>query len=119
MANLEAPKNQLVSAVNAVVDTLVKGLGVEVAYALAIAQAPWLQLPIISSIFRYVLNLFAGSLDKNLKINLDIILIRYQNDAIKEEYDKAIEPLKDKGEVSDEELQKIKDSLDKLINRNR
>jgi hypothetical protein len=116
MTQLPAPENKAVSLVNIIIDGLIKGFGVEVIYTLAVAEAPWLGLPFIGYIFKLILNKFAASLDANLKRNIDIVIIRFQNDARKAEYDSAIEKLK-KPEVTDAELQAAKDAIDKLVHR--
>lgn len=116
MTQVDAPKNQLVSGINIVLDTLIKGLGVDVAYSLVVAQVPWLALPIVSSIVRWILNSIASSLDTNLKINVDIVVIRYQNDLRKTEYDSAIAKIKQPG-ASDAEIKAAKAAIDQLVSR--
>ncbi len=117
MADVPAPKNDLVTAINSVIDILIKGLGADAAYAAVVAQVPWLGLPVISYFVKLVINHLAGAIDTNLKINIDIIVIRYQNQSLKEQYDKALESLKTKLEVSDEELKAAKLAIDHLIHK--
>ena len=118
MAALEAPKNHLVSVMNAVFDALIKGLGVEVAYAAAVAQMPFLGVPIVCTLFRYVLTQIASVFDDGLKKNADIIVIRIQNDARKAEYEAAIKPLKS-GHATDADLKAARDAIDNIVNRSR
>jgi hypothetical protein len=114
--SLPAPSNHLVTVINSVIDTLIKGLGVDVAYALAVAEFPFLNLPIVNQLFKLALNYLADSLDTTLKVNADIIVIRFQNDIRKAEYDKSIEPLKKPG-ATDADIKAAKDAIDKLIHR--
>lgn len=116
--SLPAPKNDLVEITNKVIDYLIKGLGENAAIAAAEEQAPWLAMPVIKNVFRFFVDLLATSLDDRIKINIDIIIIRHQNDSRKEEYDKHVEEIKKPG-ATPEQIQAAKDALDSLVNRNK
>jgi len=126
MASLPQPKNSLVDVANAVIDALVLGLGVDAAIAAGVAQAPWLAWPIISYIFQQIVTSMAESLDVHLKNTADIVIIRFQNDVRKIEYDSAIDQMKtvmDDPEASDAQKQSAidaaKNAIRALVNRNR
>ena len=106
----------MVSVINAVLDALIKGLGVDAAVTAATTQAPWLALPIVSSVFKYLVGLVAGQLDDLIKKNVDIIVVRVENDMAKVAYDEAIKPVI-AGGPTDAELQAAKDAMDKLVHR--
>lgn len=124
MAIIHAPENKLVLVINTILDFLIKGLGVEAAIAAAVAQVPWLGLPVVNWILRQIVGAIAQSLDTQIKINLDNILIRFQDDVRKIEYDDSIDQLKkaiSQPGVSDADkakaIQDAKDSLDRIIHR--
>lgn len=112
------PKNTFVSVVNAILDTLIKGLGVDLAVSAAIVEAPFLGLPVIKDIFRWIIGMFADNLDTNLKVNVDIIIIRLQNDARKAEYDKAMEPIR-AGNPSETDIQNARDAINRIVSRSK
>lgn len=119
------PTNRLVKIINVVTDTLILGVGEKVAIAEAVALQPWLGLPVISFFFARLVSIFAKALDAGLKKNIDIMVIRFQNDHRKNEYEEAIAKLqKDVATSASKEehakaLQNAKDTMDKLINRNK
>lgn len=115
--NLPAPTNWLVTLINGILDNLIKGLGVDIAYGAAVAQVPWLGAPVIGTIFRAILDRLASALDTNLKINADIVVIRFQNDARKGEYDAALKPIQQTENPTDAEIQAAKDAIDRLVRR--
>ncbi len=115
---LPPPTNQLVQIVNTVLDFLILGLGEKAAIAAATAQAPWLSLPIISWIFSSIVAAVASSIDTNIKKNVDIVIIRFQNDVRKIEYDQTI-ALLNKTPSDPAAIQAAQDALNLLINRNK
>lgn len=123
--NLEAPKNTLVAIINETMDQLILGVGEKVVIAQLTAIYPWLGLPFISTVFSVCVFSAAKALNSGLKNNIDIIVIRYQNDARKKEYDAAIEKLKKETEAANNKeerekaLKAAKEAMDKLINRNK
>lgn len=118
MAEVAAPTNKVVTVLNAVLDALIMGLGVEAAVLAATSQVPLLGLPIIKDLLRFAISKFADSLDTRIKVNLDNIIVRFQNDARKADYDKALEPLK-KGTPTSEQIQTAKDNIDSIVRRSR
>lgn len=114
--NLPAPSNPAVSKLNQVLDALVSGLGAQAAYLLLVAQVPWLGLPVISSLTRMLLGWLADSLDSSLKRYADIIVIRFQNDARKAEYDQAMQAIQ-AGAPSEAEVAAAKAAIDALVSR--
>ena len=116
--SLPAPTNDLIHTVNAVIDYLVEGLGADAAITIAETQQPWLKTPFINWMFRGVVVQLAASLDLSLSNKIDKVIIRYQATSLKKEYDQAIEKIKKPG-VTNEEIQKAKDSIDAIVNRSR
>lgn len=123
--NLEAPKNTLITIINETMDQLILGVGEKVVIAQLTALHPWLGLPVISTIFSVCVFSAANALNSGLKNNIDIIVIRYQNDARKKEYENAIEKLKletaaaKSNEEREKALKAAKAAMDRLINRNK
>lgn len=121
--NLEAPKNRLIDIINTVMDQLILGVGEKVVISQLTALQPWLGLPVISTIFSLCVSTAAKALDNGLKINIDILVIRFQNDSRKSDYEKAIEKLKietaaaKSKEEHEKALKAARDAMDKLINR--
>lgn len=91
---LPAPKNQLVEVVNAILDSLILGLGEEVAFSAAVSAVPWLAAPVISWILKQAISYLAQGLDTNLKKGLDVLIIRFQGDVRKASYDEAVAKFK-------------------------
>lgn len=121
---IAAPTNRFVAVVNAVLDNLIQGLGVNAAIAAATAAWPPLAGPFLGYIFRQIVEWFAGIFDVKLKAFVDQQIIRVQNEIRKAAYDAAIEDYKKSLEgASDADrakaLQAAKDAMDRLINRNR
>lgn len=122
---LPAPKNGFLAAVFTAIDILVLGLGETAAASAAVAACPWLGWPIINSIFKGVLGNVAKALDESLKIRLGKVIIRFQNDGRKDEYDKEVERFKEtlkpgaSKEDHDKALDDTIDKMDRLINRNK
>jgi len=105
---------------------LILGLGTTLVVQNAIAILPILGLPFIRTIFSSIVSALSSSLDSNIKKNLNIVVIRWQNDQIKKEYDEIINKIRehDEGKVLSEEeyrreLEKAKSAIDNLVNRNR
>lgn len=102
--------------INSVIDTLIKGLGVESAISAATVYAPWLSLPVISWLFRQLVEAVASRIDAGLKTEIDNIIIRVQNDIRKGAYDDAIEKIKNPG-ASEEDLEAARRAIDALVRR--
>lgn len=116
MTQAPAPQFILVTIFNTVCDVLIQGLGETAAVAAATTYAPWLALPIISWIFKSLVSYLANALDTNLKNSVDIVLIRFGNDARRAAYEEALKPIRS-GNPSPQEIQNAKDTLDRLIHR--
>lgn len=120
---LPKPKNGLVAAVFAVIDILVLGLGENAAIAAGVAAAPWLKLPIISSLFGWVVKALAEALDSVLKLRIGKLIIRLQGGAKQVEYDTVIDEFKQAppasvdAEAHAKALQKAKDAIDRMVDR--
>jgi hypothetical protein len=112
--SLPAPKNKLVEIVNNFFDFLIKGLGADFAIAYMKLQVPWLNWPIVKDFFEAGVRYLDDQLNTSIKQNVDIVVIRFQDDAKRADYDTAIEEAKKSG-VSNA----TKDSIDKLIRRNK
>ena len=122
---ISAPTNKLVDVINTVVDQLVLGVGEKVVITQLTILQPWLGLPVIKWIFSSLVSSLAKALDSGLKKNIDIVVIRFQNDSRKKEYEKTIEVLKastassSTKEEHDRALKAAREAMDKLINRNK
>lgn len=122
---IPAPTNSATNLVSFIVDQLVLGVGEKVVIAQARAALPFLNLPVISWFFNMFVGKLAKALDLGLKNNINIIVIRFQNDARKEAYETAITKLEAStaNAVSKEEhekaLKEARDAMDRLINRNK
>ena len=112
-----APTNEAVSVLNIVLDALIKGAGPAVAILYATTAAPWLGLPIVSQLFKIFVDMLAGELDKVIKVNIDNLVIQYQNDIKLDTYKTAMINLARSGSADD--LQKAKDAIDSMVNRNK
>lgn len=118
MGNIPAPTNALVRAIKKAFDLVIEGFGVELAFAAAVAELPILGAPIIRVFVKIAIEQSAQYVNENGKRMASIFVIRYQNDVRKDEYDKAIEPIK-KGKPTPEQIQAARDAADRIINRNR
>lgn len=122
---LPAPTNSLTTLVNSIVDQLVLGVGEQVVIAQAKVLLPWLNIPIISWMFTKIVSKLAKALDLGLKNNIDILIIRAQNDYRRVEYEKAILKLKESTatavnkEDHEKALAAAKAAMDKLIFRSK
>lgn len=118
MASIPAPSPRwYVTTANTIIDFAINGLGANAAYAAIIAAEPWMAGPFIGPIVKWLVNTIIGKIDERVKIGADLILIRFGNDIRKEKYDEAMKPLKEKDDLSAEELKAIKDAVDKLVHR--
>ncbi len=117
-AQLPAPINKLVAVINLTVDSLLMGLGVEATIAAVYVQAPWINVPIVRSAFRFMVEKLATSIDLWIEKRIDNIVIRYQNDSRKNDYDKQIEIIKRPG-ASPDEIAQAKIDIDRLVSRAR
>jgi hypothetical protein len=113
---LPRPRNSLVELANIVIDNLIKGLGTELTIKAATAYAPWLKWPIIRNIFRQIVTFVHNHLDIFAKRYVDILIIRYQNDARRADYDEALEKIKEPG-ATDEDIRKAKEAIDSIVRR--
>lgn len=121
--SLPKPINRLADLADLVIDLLILGIGEKVVIAQATAAVPWLGLPVISWIFRGFVHNISESLNKSLTYRVDHVIIRYQTNVKKEEYNEAIQELNNSSSKNKEEydkaLQVAKDKMDRIINRNR
>lgn len=85
-----APVNSLVSWVNQVLDQLIQGLAADAVIAAQVAQYSFLGWPIIYGFFSFAVHQLATLLDTNIKINVDNIIIRFQNNSNLSDYLSAI-----------------------------
>lgn len=120
--SIAKPVNKLVSIIDTVIDLLFLGLGKEAVVAQVSALVPWLRLPIVSWIFTKTVGSLFNSMDKSLTQRINHVIIRYQSNIEKAEYNKVIKELNDSKSKSKEEhakaLQAAKDKIDKIVNRN-
>jgi hypothetical protein len=118
MATVVAPTNKLVTVINQVIDYFIKGFGVDFVYAYLTAQFPFLAWPFFSYILKQALTYIAAGFDTGLKNNVDVIVIRYQDDALKDDYDKAIQTIQTPGATSDQ-INSGFDAIDAIIHRSK
>ena len=119
MAKLPAPKNRLVGVVKVVLDALIEGLGVELAVNAAIAEAPFLGLPVIRNVFKWIVEEVAETVNENMFKFAAKFIIRIQADGRKAEFDEAMKPFSKEEFPTPEEIQRAKDAINRLVNRNR
>jgi hypothetical protein len=116
--SLPAPKNRLLTAVSKLIDFLIEGLGVDAAIAAATAEFPPLAWPVIRQMFRGSVELIAGWLELNSFRLAARFIIRFQNEQRLEDFDEAIEPLRQIGATQDE-VEAARRAADRLIRRDR
>lgn len=112
--------NEQAAAVNKVIERLVFDVAINAAKAAAVAQAPWLEMPVVSAVFNYLLNLFGGYIYEALSQNATAIVINVQSEQSREAYSKAVDRLQaahEKGSADEIEKAKqdFKDTLGVLI----
>lgn len=93
MAEVPVPTNPVIDIVDKFIQGLIFGLGVNAAIAAAIAQFPFLGLPIISTLFRFAIEKVAGIIYQTLETNVAFSIIQFQTDAQKKAYDDALAAL--------------------------
>jgi hypothetical protein len=106
---IAAPTDGAVNLIQKILDILTQGLGVPAAIAEGYILAPWLKLPIISTVFEWTVTKLASSLELGGFKILANMTIRYQNDSRLADFNDAI---------SKGDMQKARDAADALINRN-
>ena len=114
------PGNNALTVIDDILNGLIISVGVEAAIVAATAQLPWLSLPIISGLFRWVVTNVAGKVFRAIKPYVDIQVIKFENDEEREAYTSAVAALKDAQLKGDEDakqkaLAAAKAALDKLI----
>lgn len=119
MSEVPAPINETVTIANIVIDGIVTGAGPDVIIANCVAQAPWLAYPIISKIFSWIVNSLANKIDTSIKQHVDVIIIRFQNNALQKKYDDLINQVRTQKELTDAELAKARAIIDAYVNRTR
>jgi hypothetical protein len=123
--NIPAPTNALVIFFNKLIDLLVLGVGEKVVIAQATAAQPWLALPVISMIFAHLVSVLGKAVDAGLSKNIDIALIRFQDDIRKNAYEAAIKKLETDTlnattkEDHEKALKLAKETMDRLIVRSK
>ena len=88
-----------------------EGIGAPAAKIALQAQVPWMPAPIIS----WVVDKFIGVAEEEIKIAGDNALHRVGGDIEEQKYEHDVKPIQEGKDVSDEELQKIKDEADHII----
>jgi len=121
---LPAPKNRLTALINKILDGLIKGLGATAIIADCEAAEPWLKLPVISWMFQGTIKIAAGETDEVLAKNIDVVTIRFQDNANLGAYNTIIAPIKNPpaGITPAQQaanLAAAKAAIDALVNRNK
>lgn len=115
---IPAPTNRMIQIVQIILNTLIEGVGVDLAISAAVSAEPWLAWPIVNQIFKWVVEQIAASLDQDLfKIAVKLV-IRAQSTERKQEFNDAIIPIV-QGNPSPAEIQAAISAADRLIERNR
>ena len=86
--------NPFIKIFNSVTQALLLNLGATAAIAAAEAEAPWLNLPIISGIFSWFVNTLAQSLTTVIEQNGDALIVQLQDSVKLVEYNNVIAPYK-------------------------
>ena len=115
---LPAPQKSLVNAIRKVLDYLIQGLGADLAIGAMYANGPaWLATPGLRIILEGIIKKAAEVMDESIADNISVIVIRFQNEARLEDYNKAREPLVQKGSMTDAEYEAWKESIRRLVQR--
>ena len=85
--------NAQAAAVNKIIERLIFDVAVRTARAAAIAEAPWLGLPVISQVFDYLLNLFGKFIYEALARQATFTVIDSQVGKSLTEYETAVSGL--------------------------
>lgn len=115
---LPAPRNKAIEVTKIVLEKLIEGVGVDLAVAAAVAEAPWLATPFVNFLFKKLVGWLANIIEENLFKLAVKMIIRIQSDVRKEEFNDAIKPIIE-GNPTDEEIQRARDAAYRLIERNR
>lgn len=124
MANIPAPSNAAVTFVNKILDMMIKNVAVDLIFAEGVALQPWLGLPIIGTLFKWILSSFAGSVYETARVVIDAKVIEAQSAARLAGYSQAVSDLKSALQNGDaDEIKKASnaddDAFDKLIHQSR
>lgn len=115
---LPAPTNRLAAFLDAVIKGLIMGLGTNAIVNLGVAQAPWLGLPIIKGVFSWVVDQIGGRVDTGLEQNVNVIVIRFQNDDRKDAYNQAVTTINKPG-ATNAEIEAGFGDIDAIISRSK
>jgi predicted MarR family transcription regulator len=114
---LPKPDNRVLSVIKIVLDALIKGLGVEFAITAATAKFPWLGLPVIRSLFKWLVQTIAAVIDERAYNYTAVLVIRFQNNLRRDDYERAIRELI--FYMKPEDLENAKKAIDRLVNRSK
>jgi len=123
MADTPQLKNQFLAAIDAILNGLINGLGGDLIFAAAVAEAPWLGWPIISSIVKLVIGRLTSKIYGSLEPPVALAIIKFQNKQEKDAYDasvKAIENARKTGnqDAIDKAKQDRNNAIDNIIHYN-
>lgn len=118
MSEIPAPTNKVVRAIEIVLDTLIEGLGPEVAYRLLVLEFPVVGAPFLGLLTKFAIDSLAKYLNKHGTRLATIMVIRFQNDIRKAEYEAALVPIR-RGDYSEAELAAARAAIDRLVRRSK
>lgn len=111
---LPAPPDWLVNFIDLLITDLAT-LGADVAIADAQAQVPFLALPVIGSIFSYLVTSAMGVVASNREKYVNLWILQAQSQLAKDNFQLVIQPLLDTGNLTDEQMVAVKAAIDRLV----
>lgn len=113
----EAPVNKPVDAISRLIHELVMEVAYNVAIEAAMANSPWLRMPIISTVFRGVARLVFARIETYIEQAAVFATIDAQVNAQAKAYQDAVKKLRDAANAEEEAraIQNFKDTFGRLI----
>lgn len=120
MADIPAPTDPTLNVIDDIISALIYSVGVNAAITAATVKFPWLGLPIVSNLFRYIVTLIGSRIFEAMKPFVDMNVIKFQNAAQQQMYDNAVMELKQAQESGDTDARQkaiddFKSRFDKLV----
>jgi len=108
-----APTRWYILAFNIVIDALLKGIAVEVAFAQLAAAVPWLANPVT----KWLISQIFGKVDERVKVVGDKGLIALGNQFRKISYDEALKVIQEHDDATPDQVQAARDAIDRIVHR--
>lgn len=96
------------------IDLAVKGVAAPAIVTVVTAAQPWLGVPVISWLFSNLVGSIAARMSTALEENIDAIVIQFQDDDRKEDYDNALAKANAAG-ASPADIQAAFSAIDNLV----